>query len=189
MSAEDFSRFSDEALVQRFRTSRRPECFDEIWRRYSKSVYRACLKVLKESASAEEATQEAFFRLFRNIDDVEAERVHPWLRQVARRICLDQIASGQHRIFGQAKVPDLPELCAQNPESDVLRSKRIDEVLAQLPPHQRIVIKLFYMEECGYREIAALTGFTRDQVKSFLQNGKRQFRKLWESPKGTKNRS
>lgn len=57
---------------------------------------------------------------------------------------------------------------------------RMQSALQQLSSEQQQCITLFYLEKKSYSEIAALTGFSMLQVKSFIQNGKRNLKLLLE---------
>ena len=56
----------------------------------------------------------------------------------------------------------------------------IEEGLNELNPEQKLCVTLFYLEKKSYTEIAAATGFTLMQVKSYIQNGKRNLKILIE---------
>jgi RNA polymerase sigma-70 factor (ECF subfamily) len=48
--------------------------------------------------------------------------------------------------------------------------------MATLNEEQKKCITLFYLEEKSYQEITAITGYTLNQVKSYIQNGKRNLK-------------
>ena len=60
-------------------------------------------------------------------------------------------------------------------ERDILINKMMDAI-TKLHPEQQQCVSLFYLEKKSYAEIAQITGFTMLQVKSFIQNGKRNLR-------------
>jgi len=69
----------------------------------------------------------------------------------------------------------------EKPQANFELAEQIRIVLDQLAPPQRLSLKLFHLEGYSYREIASLTGFPTGKVKSYLQNGTRRFRLLWEN--------
>ena len=76
-------------------------------------------------------------------------------------------------------------LIAEENNTDYLLDKdRILDVmevtLEELNPEQKDCIKLFYLEKQSYQEIAERTGFSLMQVKSYIQNGKRNLKILLE---------
>jgi RNA polymerase sigma-70 factor (ECF subfamily) len=54
----------------------------------------------------------------------------------------------------------------------------LDESLQELQPNQQQCISLFYIQKKSYRQISDETGFSLMQIKSFIQNGKRNMRLL-----------
>ena len=56
----------------------------------------------------------------------------------------------------------------------------VEAAMALLPEHQRTCIMQFYLEDRSYRQIADRTGFSMKEVKSHLQNGKRNLRIIIE---------
>jgi RNA polymerase sigma-70 factor (ECF subfamily) len=68
-----------------------------------------------------------------------------------------------------------------------LAFETMEEALKELNQEQRQCVTLFYLERRSYQEIHEITGFTLLQVKSYIQNGKRNLRiliekKMKESP-------
>lgn len=54
----------------------------------------------------------------------------------------------------------------------------MEQALEQLNEEQRICVKLFYLEKCSYQDITTKTGYSILQVKSYIQNGKRNLKML-----------
>ena len=65
-------------------------------------------------------------------------------------------------------------------EKDTLL-QRMESALNKLNPDQKLCVKLFYLQKKSYSEIAEITGFSMMQVKSYLQNGKRNLKLLLEN--------
>ena len=65
-------------------------------------------------------------------------------------------------------------------EKDALLQK-MEAALQKLNPEQRKCLKLFYLQKKSYSEVSEITGFTMMQVKSYLQNGKRNLKLLIEN--------
>jgi RNA polymerase sigma-70 factor (ECF subfamily) len=62
------------------------------------------------------------------------------------------------------------------------------ESLGELGKEQKLCVILFYLERKSYQEIASSTGYTLMQVKSHIQNGKRNLKLLMEKKAGDLNR-
>ena len=56
----------------------------------------------------------------------------------------------------------------------------MDEAMKELNPEQKQCVTLFYLQKKSYQEINEITGFSMLQVKSYIQNGKRNLKILIE---------
>jgi RNA polymerase sigma-70 factor (ECF subfamily) len=77
---------------------------------------------------------------------------------------------------------------------DLLRHREKDEALEmmeaslkELNDEQRTCVTLFYLQKKSYNEIADITGYTTMQVKSYIQNGKRNLKIIIEKKMQEKN--
>jgi RNA polymerase sigma-70 factor (ECF subfamily) len=61
----------------------------------------------------------------------------------------------------------------------------MEHAIQQLNPEQRTCIQLFYLDKKSYQEIADKTGYSLLQVKSYIQNGKRNLKLLLEKQQRT----
>ena len=76
------------------------------------------------------------------------------------------------------------EPVSENEEPDIFHDERLirdlEEALLHLNPEQKSCIRMFYLEKKSYQTISSETGFSLLQVKSYIQNGKRNLRLLLE---------
>ena len=61
-------------------------------------------------------------------------------------------------------------------QEEELKLQQMEAALTKLDQHQQQCIQLFYLEQKCYQEVATITGFTLNQVKSYIQNGKRNLK-------------
>ena len=61
-------------------------------------------------------------------------------------------------------------------ESSEEQLKALHHCLEKLPEEQRTSITRFFLEEMSYADIVEQTGFTLNNVKSYIQNGKRNLK-------------
>ena len=93
-----------------------------------------------------------------------------------RHIARDR-ESGEALVWNDAPVLGLN--ADEDRELALLKNERIDrieEALEHLAAEQRQCVKLFFLEQKSYQEVSAITGFTLKQVKSYIQNGKRNIK-------------
>jgi RNA polymerase sigma-70 factor (ECF subfamily) len=171
----------DEFLVEQFKATRDNHYFDLLIRRHAQRVFNACRRMLNNDTVAEELTQDTFMSAFIHVDDFHGGVFYSWLWRIARNRCVNHLRSAvvarersENEVLEAMPFPE-------KPEADFVLAEQIRTVLDELAPPQRLSLKLFYLEGYSYREIAGITGFPAGKVKSYLQNGMRRFRLLWEN--------
>lgn len=167
----------DDELVERFRRERADETFAEIYRRQKPGVYGRCLRMLRNTADAEDLTQHIFLTAFRKFDLFRGGDFEAWLLTIARHCCLNYLRA---RVPRQAEAGiDVADLAARPEASDPLVAEAVRRSLGLLSAPQRMSLKLFYGDGYTYREIAAILGCPESDVKSHIQNGRKRFQVAW----------
>jgi RNA polymerase sigma factor (sigma-70 family) len=173
----------DKELVDLYKKSTGLEALGELYKRYMDLVYGVCLKYLKDSESAKDAVMQIFEELVVKLKKHEVENFKSWLYQVAKNYCLMQLRSPKN-----LKTVEINHAIMQNEETLHLNGvlekeenlKKMEQCLDALPDVQRTVIQLFYLEGKCYNEIVENTGHEWNQVRSFIQNGRRNLKLCME---------
>ena len=157
---------SDSELIRRTGESDR-EAFEELYRRYARSVLGLAIRRLRDRSRAEDATQETFTAIWRSAATYRPERGPgtPWLYTVARNAIINQT---RIRVEPTAEAPDSPSDRPGPPEhaeSDWV-SWRVHRALQSLPEHERTVIELAYWSGLSQSEIAARVSIPLGTVKT-----------------------
>lgn len=174
---------SDIELVILYRKSGDLLLLGELYQRYMELVYGVCLKYLKEPEAAKDAVMQIFEVLVSKLKKHEVENFKAWLHQVAKNYCLMQLRTPRN-----LKTVEIPESLMQNEEdvhlNGVLEKEenflKLETCISALPPDQQLMIKLFYLEGKCYNEIVEITGRDWNQVRSFIQNGRRNLKLCME---------
>ena len=172
----EYSSFSDFELAQLYKKEGDMNLLAELFNRYTDLLYGVCLKYLKDGETAKDAVMNIFEELVVKLRQHEVENVKSWLHTLCRNHCLMQLRSPKNM-----KVVEMDERLMQNAEevhlNGVLQKeehfKQLQVCMESLPSKQMIVIKMFYLEEKSYNEIVDKTGLDWNQVRSFIQNGRR----------------
>ncbi|MGH2565520.1 MAG: RNA polymerase sigma factor, partial [Ginsengibacter sp.] len=146
-------------------------------------VYGVCLKYFKEPERAKDSVMIIFEELVTKLKKHEVENFKSWLYQLAKNHCLMQLRSAKN-IKTVEFSPDL----MQNEENVHLNGvlekeenlKKLEYCLGTLAEEQRQTIQLFYLEGKCYNEIVEITGIEWNQVRSFIQNGRRNLKNCME---------
>lgn len=169
-----------------------PVATEELMRRYQRNVYRIAYRMAYgDVEEAKDLTQEAFFRIFRNIKKFDGRSsFYTWLYRIAVNTCLGQRRKIHRwrKIFfrdrGSVQTPnDAENQPALDGESDPAVScgtrqlrEEVSKVLDSLPDKQRMVFHLKVMQEMTIPEIAAVTGMAEGTIKSHLFRATRKAR-------------
>ncbi|WP_426489716.1 RNA polymerase sigma factor [Hymenobacter sp. 102] len=186
------AQLSDEDLLRRYRAQGDVADVGVLYERHMSGVLAICRRYLHSEEDAQDAVMQLFEQLVVKLRQHEVETFPPWLHATARNHCLMVLRARQRA--GPAVVHFSDEagmelvaarhLTADDPAEAELHEQHLQQLehtLAELPPGQRQCLELFYLEKKSYREVAALTGFDLNAVKSHLQNGKRNLRRLLQA--------
>jgi len=159
---------TDLALLQRWTDRRDAQAFREIVSRYAAMVYTTCVRILRNSAEAEDVTQECFEVLAQGRGG-PTEHLGAWLHRVATNRALDRIRSEQRRKTREADFVAEQPSHAEPTWNDVYAY--VDEALAELPEEFRIPVAAHYLLGESHAEIAASTGVPRRTVSRRVVRG------------------
>jgi len=143
--------------------------FAEIVREHQGMVFSIGYHFLRDRALAEEVAQEVFLQLYRRLASLESPaHVLYWLRRTTANRCIDQ--ARRSRLAPQVGLDSAPELVAAGTApGDPMLARRLRQLVASLPPKQRMVVVLRYQEDLEPEEIARVLHMPVGTVKSQLQ--------------------
>lgn len=181
----------DENLLATFKASGDLDQLAALYKRYMGLVYAVCLKYLKSQPASEDAVMDIFEQLVDKVKLHEITHFKPWLAAVARNHCLMQLrkkSSQPVRSFDQEFMYSGEELhptgndflvdasvptAAEEKEFALTNMEKCLETLTQ---QQKASVELFYLQQKCYREVADITGYPIDKVRSYIQNGRRNLK-------------
>ncbi len=171
---------SDTDLVERYKQSRDMAVIGELYERYAHLVLGVCMKYLKHYEDASDASVEIFEVLLIKLPSHDIGHFKSWFYSVSKNHCLMRLRKKNFRIELHDDLNDLVELGQEMHQSSVIEKEEqlttLEEAIQLLSPDQRRCVELFYLQQLSYQQIIAQTGFTFKEVKSFIQNGKRNLK-------------
>jgi len=182
---------TDAALLENYYHDGNNECIGALMQRYTLLLYGVCMKYLKDEEAAKDAVQQVFLKAIAELQKYQVTYFKSWLYMVARNYCLMQL-----RDRGKVPLPVTEKMMMTGPDEtdDLLRHRdkdtaleMMEESLKELSNEQRTCVTLFYLQKKSYNEIADITGYTTMQVKSYIQNGKRNLKIIIEKKMQEKN--
>ena len=174
---------SDSELIDRYRFSHDNVYIGELFQRYSHMLFGVCLKYVKDEDKAKDMVMDVFEKVLLDLKRHPVENFKAWVYTVTKNQCLmdlrkeKRVDAKQEEFAHVSKETveyDIPKHL--NGESDEETDRRLDAAIDELKDGQRECIRMYYFEKKSYDEIEAKTGYTYKQVKSFLQNGKRNLK-------------
>ena len=181
-----FEILSDAQLIDAYVEDGNIDCFGMLFERYTHLVFGVCMKYLKNTHDAEDAVMGVFEKLMSDLKKYEVKDFRNWLYRLSKNHCLMILRKRnvQNRVeseISKEKQQEFMEIVfgehLPDEEKDVesiLISLR--EAMNGLKEEQRICIEMMYFEKKTYKEIAALTSYDLKQIKSYIQNGKRNLK-------------
>jgi RNA polymerase sigma-70 factor (ECF subfamily) len=172
---------TDEQLVSAYLDDGNKEHIAILFDRYTHLVYGICLNYLQGPDQCKDAVMEIFESLFHKLTAHRVSNFRNWLYTVARNHCLMNIRKAGS--FERAKTGlhaggdnfEFPEYGSEEDELEYSKSIILSAV-DQLNQEQATCIRLMYLDDKSYRDISGITGFTMNEVKSHIQNGKRNLK-------------
>ncbi len=174
---------TDKELVALYKESGDMAVLGELYQRYMELVYGVCLKYYKEPETAKDSVMQIFEELVSKLKKHEVENFRAWLHQVAKNHCLMQLRTPKNLKTVEFKT-EVMQSGGEVHLNGVLEKeenfKKLEYCLGTLTDEQREAVKLFYLDGKCYNEIVELTGKDWNQVRSFIQNGRRNLKLCME---------
>ena len=184
MKAEKYNHITDQELLQNYQADHNSEWLGILLQRYTLLLLGVCMKYLKNEDEAKDSVQQIFLKVIQELQKYKVEYFKSWLYMVAKNHCLMKLRDRQ------SKIPtELTEKLMGAPEEETdwqalvqtdYTLELMEMALKELNPEQQQCVTLFYLQKKSYQEISDATGFSMLQVKSYIQNGKRNLKLLIE---------
>lgn len=169
---------SDHELIAEYKNSGDKQLIGELYKRYAHLVLGMCIHYFKDKDTAKDLVLRIFEKLFDELKKREVENFRAWLTFVVRNFCISEIRKLQTQQnresrYGQEMVTEIAEEEEKDDEKQIIK---LGKALNELNPFQRKCIELFYYKNMSYSQIVEITGYSVNEVKSYIQNGKRNLK-------------
>jgi RNA polymerase sigma factor (sigma-70 family) len=176
-----YEHMTDQELLQRFYIDRNNEWLGILLQRYTLLLFGVGMKYLKNEEEARDAVQQVFLKVLTEVPKYKVEYFKSWLYMIAKNHCLMKL-----REKGIVKVEVNERLHAlkdedEGPERQYEKERMLNhmgDAVEELAEEQKRCITLFYLQKRSYQEIVEETGYNMMQVKSYIQNGKRNLKNI-----------
>ena len=182
MSATNkYSSYSDNDLINVFLEKDDNNIVGILYERYGHLVLGLCIKYLKNKDEAQDAVIQIFTGLMKDLKKHKIEFFKSWLYVYSKNFCLMELRKRQSLLKKELELKENVHLIMDysNPEHLNEKEKQIvimEKALELLNAEQKKCIDLFYLKNKSYVEIVDITGYSANEVKSHIQNGKRNLK-------------
>lgn len=182
MKADQYQHTSDAELLDKFAADGNAEWLGILLQRYTLLLLGVCLKYLKDETEARDAVQQVFLKVLTEVPKYKIEYFKSWLYMVAKNHCLMRLRSKDARWVREvSEDTPTPE---ESTREEILENEAaydvLEDSLAELSKEQQTCVQMFYLQKQSYQQIGEQTGFSLLQVKSYIQNGKRNLKLIME---------
>lgn len=145
----------------------------DLYRRFGPAIYRRCLKLLRDPADAEDATQEVFVRAFIHLERHTYGSPLPWLYEIATRLCLNRVRDQGRRAAARERLP----APAATP-ADLLADRHLaSQLLGQVDEKTALIVVYHVVDGMTQEEVARAVKLSRRTVGTrlhlFLERARR----------------
>ncbi|WP_429398805.1 RNA polymerase sigma factor [Mucilaginibacter lappiensis] len=168
---------TDDELLSIYRSSGDVAVLGQLYERYMPLVYGVCLKYLKDEELAKDAVMGIFEELVTKVKQHDISIFRSWLYVLGRNYCLMQLRAGKKlETVALDEVMEFTPLLHPDDNNREEAYNALERCIDKLTGAQKQSIDLFYLKEKCYKEVADVTGFSLNEVKSYIQNGKRNLK-------------
>jgi len=169
---------NDELLLKRYRETADLAVLGQLFQAHASMVYYVCYKYLQDSELSKDAVMQIFEELIVKVNKQEINKFGSWLYVLSRNFCLMQLRAGKKMQY--VSYDDVMEFPSDLHQGDQEKKEKVltalELCIEKLPEKQQQSIDLFFLKEKCYKEIVDFTGYSLNDVKSYIQNGKRNLK-------------
>ena len=183
LNPEKYKHIDDQQLLLNFYEDKNNEWLGILLNRYTLLLLGVCMKYLKNEEEAKDGVQQVFLKTLTELQKYKVDYFKSWVYMVAKNHCLMKLRDKNRLAFEineqlHATADELADI-KKLQENDLLVTN-MEQALSQLNKEQQQCVTLFYLHKKSYLEIVADTEFSLLQVKSHIQNGKRNLKIMLE---------
>lgn len=173
------TQLSDQELIEQYRRTSNSWYVGELFRRYTQLITAVAYNYLQNNVDTEDAVMEVFETILRDLQHHEVNNFKTWVYSVTKHLCLKKLRKDPLEVKDVEQA--LRNMAAdETPKTEAVQLEeqleQLQDALLRLSEEQKQCIELFYFKEKSYKEVSDLTGYSVNEVKSYLQNGKRNLK-------------
>ena len=151
----------------------------QLYLQYADAMYNVSMRILQHQAEAEDALQEAFIKVFNNIEQYRNESsIGSWIKQIVTNTCLNALRKKKLVLNELDENIEVSENDDESESENDFSTEEIKEAIEQLPQGYRVIFNLFMFENYAHKQIAEMLEISESTAKSQLFKAKRKLKEI-----------
>ncbi|MEO5683577.1 MAG: sigma-70 family RNA polymerase sigma factor [Chitinophagaceae bacterium] len=180
MNSDRYQHITDAVLLEKFYSDKDNQWLGILLQRYTMLLLGVCMKYLKNEDDAKDSVQQVFLKAIAELHKYKVEYFKSWIYMVAKNHCLMKLRDRQGKVLTMLNEDTMTLEDEPLPAQVHLDKDRMLDAMSmaieELSNEQKQCVTLFYLDKQSYNQIADATGYSMMQVKSYIQNGKRNLK-------------
>lgn len=177
--------YTDSELIARYLRDQNTMYFTVLYRRYAGKVFAKCISMLADEGQARDATQDIFIKVLLNLAKfTEQSSFSTWVYSITYNYCIDMIRKKKKMplLFTEDVGKVSRETDPEIPDSVLLEMKqeRLEKVIDRLPPGDKAILMMKYIDDMQIREIGDVLGKTESAVKMQIMRAKQRSQVIYD---------
>ena len=171
---------SDESIILDYKQTKNKRLLAPLFKKYNEKLFGLAFYYLSEREQSMDTVMETYEVVLKSIDIKEITYYKGWVLSICRNICLKKIRDGKKF----SELTEVADTFMENEEDSVYNNETIEKVLELIPKlkdNQKNCLEAFYLQSKSYEEISETYSLSFKEVKSHIQNGKRNLKILFEN--------
>ncbi|WP_099370565.1 RNA polymerase sigma factor [Sphingobacterium sp. 1.A.5] len=170
----------EKQLLQHYKQTGNLDALGKLYAPYMSLLYGVCYKYLQDAEQSQDAVMQIFDELIDKLRVYEVDNFKSWVYVYARNFCLMQLRKNKQmtKVDIEDNLYESEQSLHDNDDKkwEEKDFEKLETCIAALNPEQENCIRLFYLEQKCYKDIADQTGYDIAKVKSYIQNGRRNLK-------------
>lgn len=175
-------KLTDEALIELYAKDKNQEAFTTLYKRYLPHVLGTAMKYTQSKEDSEDIAIQIFQKLYEKT--LEENNIHTfkfWIYTVTKNAAISFLRTKKKENtipFDDFMENTTFERHDDNHKTIEWTEEMLNPYFKELKNEQAVCLRCFYLQEMSYKQIIEQTGFSFKEVKSYIQNGKRNLKNI-----------
>jgi len=173
-----YNLWPDDQLLAAYNASQNADLLAILLQRHTLMLLAVAMKYLKDKSLAADAVQQVYLKVLSDNKIAEVQNCKAWLYIIMRNLCLQWLRDKNRTLNDEVLQNFTIDAHEENPDwwKTDYSLQQLQLAMQQLPAEQMHCISMFYLHQKSYRQIMHQHGYSYLQVKSAIQNGKRNLK-------------